>query len=340
MDNEKKEINDPAEGFTIFSSVWRIAAIFFMGFSVFLMVSTMMLQFLTKSGTQVTVPDVTGKRFVDVYNSLIRKDIKPDLSFKDINDLDDGIILKQSPEAGSVIYENEKLKLLVSRSEILIDVPNVAGVSYAMAVNKLKNLHFNEKPVSLSIGMVTYIPSEKTADNIVISQLPPAGERVKPERRVNLLVSAGKTAVDAVMPEVTGQSVDLCYDLLLAKGVFIDIEVVQTVTPADSGIISVQSPAAGTVLKKDDIVKLKTSLYPSKEKPYSAYDICEYKIPSDEQPGIYEAYVEDNTSKRVRFYKRMKPGEIIRFPFHRNGNAKVTILRDKEKVRVLNINAD
>ena len=40
-----------------------------------------------------------------------------------------------------------------------------------------------------------------------------------PDRRVNMLVSAGRTGVDMLMPDITGQSIDLCFDLLLAKGV-------------------------------------------------------------------------------------------------------------------------
>lgn len=340
MSTDKSANPKEEQGLTIFGTLWRIAVIFFLGFSVFLIISTMMLQFLTKSGSEVIVPDVTGKQFMSVYNSLSRRELLPDISYRDVYDMDDGIILEQSPEAGKSVPEGTKVKLKVSRSAILIDVPILAGTSFAMAKNKLKNLHFNEKPVSLPLGMVTYLPSDKTAENIVIAQIPPAAQKVKPDRRVNLLVSAGKLGADQNMPDVAGQSIDLCFDLLLAKGYFIDEDIVNTNDPNQNGIVFAQNPPKETALNRGDTAKLKVYYYPAKERPYYSYEKIEYKIPADEKEGIYEAYIEDHNSKRTRFFKKMKPGEDIRFVFYRTGNAKVTILRDKKSIRVFGINAD
>ena len=203
--------------FTYFRPVGRIALIFFVGLSFYLFVSTITLLLLTKPDREVKVPDVVGKQFVDVCNGLVRKGLKPEVRFQDVYDITSGTILNQYPEGGEIVYEGGALKLLVSRSALYVDVPNLTGIELPFAVNKLRNLHSHNRSVSLAIGATTYIPSDKTAENIVLDQSPKAGEKVTPDRRVNILVSAGKIEGDMLMPDVTGQSIDLCLDLLLSK---------------------------------------------------------------------------------------------------------------------------
>src|SRR4030042_2229750 len=113
----KKNCAAGKEKFKFFGSTGRIAVIFFIGFSLFLLISSIILIILTKPEREVVVPDVEGKRFVEVYNSLIRKGIRPDIKFKDIADIDDGMVLSQYPKKGKVVPENSKIKLVVSRSE-------------------------------------------------------------------------------------------------------------------------------------------------------------------------------------------------------------------------------
>ena len=161
--------------FSYFKPVKRLALIFFLGFSVYLFVSTMMLIFLTKSSPEVKIPDVIGKRFVDVSNGLTRKGFRTELKFVDVYDIEDGIILNQYPESGRIAYEESKITLTVSRSKFFIDVPNLVGSQLPIAVNKLKNLHYQDKSVSISTGVISYIPSDKTAANVVIDQSPKAG---------------------------------------------------------------------------------------------------------------------------------------------------------------------
>lgn len=334
-DNKKEEIE-----FSYFKPVKRLALIFFAGFSVYLFASTMMLIFLTKSSPEIKVPEVTGKRYMDVSNGLTRKGFKTELKFIDVYDIEDGIILRQHPEGGEVALEGSKLTLAVSRSKFFIDVPNLTGSQLPIAINKLKNLHYQDKSVSIATGMISYIPSEKTAANIVIDQFPKAGTKISPDIKVNLLVSSGSAGVDKKMPDVKGQSVDLCFDLLMAQGLTIKQEIVKTGDMNRSGLIESQSIAAGTPLKEGDTVTLAVNYYQLTEHPYSAYEFIEYTIPSDSEKGLYEAVIEDNHSKRIRYSANAAPGEKIRFVFNRVGNSKIYIDRDKKNIRVMSIRVD
>lgn len=336
-DIDKDENSEQEVEFKYFKPVKRLALIFFIGFSVYLFVSTMMLIFLTKSTPEVKIPDVIGKRFVDASNGLTRKGFRTELKFEDVYDIEDGIILNQYPESGKIAYEGSKITLLVSRSKFYIDVPNLAGSQLPIAVNKLRNLHYQDKSVSISTGVISYIPSDKTAANVVIDQSPKAGSKISAEVKVNLLVSSGSAGVDKKMPDLTGQSIDLCYDLLLAKGLIVNEEIVKTDDINKSGLINSQSIPTDTLIRDGDIVTVAVNYYSLTEHPYSAYEIIEYLIPSDQPNALYEAYIEDNYSKRIRFSRPSGPGQKVLFLFQRVGNAKIYINRDKKNIRVLSI---
>lgn len=328
------------EKFKYFGQIGRIAVIFFIGFSLFLLISTIILIFLTKPEREVVVPDVEGKQFIEIYNSLIRKNIKPDIRFRDIADIDDGTVLSQYPKKGKVVPANSKIKLVVSRSRYSIEVPNLVGKELPLALNNLKNIHRHEKTLSLGTGVISFIPSDTVSDNIVLDQSPRAGEKIRPERKINLLVSSGKNAPDALMPNVTGQSIELCYDLLRAKGLTVNQEIVPTDDIAASGMIVSQTPARGAAVAKGDACTVRVSWYPIEKHPYAAFEKVEYQIPADEPPGLYEAYIEDGHSKRIRFAKKAGPKDKIIFIFRREGNAVITFRRDKKRIDDTEIDVD
>lgn len=342
-ETENKNTENKGAGdieFSYFKPVKRLALIFFAGFSVYLFASTMMLIFLTKSSPEIKVPEVSGKRYMDVSNGLARKGFRTELKFVDVYDIEDGIILKQYPESGEVALEGSRLTLTVSRSKFFIDVPSLTGSQLPIAINKLKNLHYQDKSVSISTGVISYMPSDKTAANVVMEQYPRAGTKISPDVKVNLLVSSGSAGLERKMPDVTGQSMDLCFDLLLAQGITIKEEIVKTSDINRSGVIESQSIAAGTPLKDGDSVTLVVNYYQLTEHPYSAYEYVEYTIPSDGEAGLYEAVVEDNSSKRIRYAANAGPGEKIKFVFQRVGNSKIYIDRNKKNIRVMSINVD
>lgn len=321
--------------YAYFKPIGRIALIFFIGLSAYLFISSIVLLFLTKPDREVRVPGVVGRQFSDAYNGLVRRGLRPELKFRDVYDIDEGIILDQYPDPGDIVYEGSSLKLTVSRSAVFIDVPNLIGVELPFALNKLKNLHSHNRSIALPPGVISYVPSKKTADNIVIDQSPKAGEKVTPDRRVNLLVSSGAIEGEMSMPDIVGQSIDLCFDTLLARGLFVDEEVIESGLKEESGIVKAQSPDKGAAVSRGDTVRLKVAYYKPVERLYYAYERVEFNIDKDEDPGLYEAYVEDAGPKRIAFSRNMKPGQKMDFVFRRNGYARVSIVRNKKSLKTI-----
>ncbi|HEY1406275.1 MAG TPA: PASTA domain-containing protein, partial [Spirochaetota bacterium] len=96
----------------------KVFILIFVYFTLFLVVSSIILMILTKPEGEVKVPDVTGKKFTTVYGMLSRKDVKPVIKFYDTFDVEDGVILAQYPEPGAVISEGDRIKLTVSRNNL------------------------------------------------------------------------------------------------------------------------------------------------------------------------------------------------------------------------------
>lgn len=308
-------------------------------FFIFMLVATLMLIVLTRPSGKVEVPSLIGKRFVSVYNTLEGKGLRANINFFDVFDVEDGVVLNQYPESGTIVSEGHRLNLVVSKNKTSVEVPSLVGKNLSIAKNKLKNLHIGKKTVSLGVGVISYIPSEKSSGNIILDQNPKPGEKISPDSKVNLLISAGKVETEMKMPYLKGQSIDLSFDLLLAKGVNVIEEIVE-VGPKRSGKIISQKPYAGEIIKKGSTVKLKIGYYPMKERLFSGYEKIMYKIPEDEKKGLYEAYIEDGSSRRIRYSRILKPEANIEFLFFRKGNARVTILCDKKIIKVFGLNVE
>ncbi|MCU0822626.1 MAG: PASTA domain-containing protein, partial [Spirochaetes bacterium] len=126
-DCEKEHGNNAEYNIFTLKNITRLSIIIFIGLSLYLFISTIVIIFLTKPNKETTVPLVTGKQFISVYNSIVRKGLKPEIKFLDVIDIDNGMILNQYPESGSIVPEGSKLTVTVSRSKAYVSVPNLIG---------------------------------------------------------------------------------------------------------------------------------------------------------------------------------------------------------------------
>ena len=335
---KENQLNEPKLKY--FKPISKIILIMFLLFSLFLFISTIMIVIRTKPAKSVKMPDVVGQRFTDICNSLVRDGLKPEVRFRETFNIENGVVLKQYPESGTVIPEGNIVKLTVSRSGYMLELPNLVGKSLSMAKNSLRNLHYYERNFSLATGVISYVPSEKMPEGVIIAQSPKPGERITPDYHVNLLVSAGAVKDERLMPDVVNQSIDIAYDLLAAKKLNVTQEIVETWDKSLNGLVIEQSQPPQSPLANNASVRLKVALYPVKGHPYYAYEKIQYTIPVSYSDGRFEAYIEDDGQKRVCFSENMKGGQQISFVFHRTGKAKITIMRDKEPLTVMGINVE
>lgn len=150
--------------------------------------------FVSLGPEKLTIPDVTGMKESDAVSTLNNAGFKKVKTSKIYdNVIEAGFVVRLEPSVNTQVSADTEITVYVSMGadpkNRLITVPNLSGMSYEKAINKLKAL-------GLKAGTKTYKNSDAAA-NTVISQNPAANSRVAAGTRVNLVISGKKTAADS-----------------------------------------------------------------------------------------------------------------------------------------------
>ena len=182
------------------------------------------------------------------YDELISSN-KYDYEFvleqKKTDEVEPGIVVDQSPEAGS------QVKLVVSASMDDINVPNI----YNLNDEKAKKALSNE---GLTNYKFTTISSETVEEGLVVYTEPKAGTVVSSDTQIVVFVSSGPTTKEVVnieVPDVTGLKQEGARAFLEKMG-FKNVNFVTQDDLRPKGVVISQSPAAGSSATADDKIKV------------------------------------------------------------------------------------
>ena len=131
-------------------------------------------------------------------------------------------------------------------SNASVDVPNVVGKQVTVAKHILEDNHLR---VTISEVSNPDVPAGQ-----VISQCPEAGESVKEQRPVHLVVSKG--VGDITMPDLTGLTLDQAKSRLKDLGLVIGKITNESDNSKDDGIILMQSPPGDSKVNKGATVDI------------------------------------------------------------------------------------
>lgn len=188
------------------------------------------------------------------YDELISSN-KYDYEFvleqKKTDEVEPGIVVDQSPEAGSKVISGSQVKLVVSASMDDINVPNI----YNLNDEKAKKALANE---GLTNYKFTTISSETVEDGLVVYTEPKAGTVVSSDTQIVVFVSSGPTTKEVVnieVPDVTGLKQEGARAFLEKMG-FKNVNFVTQDDLRPKGVVISQSPAAGSSATADDKIKV------------------------------------------------------------------------------------
>lgn len=162
-----------------------------------------------------------------------------------------GIVISQSPEAGTKVIDGSQVKLVVSASIDDIEVPNI----YNLNEDKAKKALSLE---GLNNYTITTVSSESVEEGLVVYTEPKAGNVVSSDAQIIIYISSGPTtAVEetAVIPDVKGLTQEGARAFLEKYG-FKDITFSTEDTVVAKGVVLSQSPAAGTTVPIDQRIKV------------------------------------------------------------------------------------
>lgn len=205
---------------------------------------------VSKGVEDKTIPNIVGKTLSDgVFILESNGYIKGGVS-QENSELPNGIIIRQSPEAGSRADNGAKVSLVVSLGQKAetTTVPKLVGLD----VNDAKAVIEKEK---LAVGNIDYAPSHTFAQNIVIKQSIVAGSAVDTGTPVNITISTGPdessgSVVIQIPIQYQGAQNEVFYLTVMvsdSKGVTTPINYEQRIKSDGSETFSVTGTGKGSV---------------------------------------------------------------------------------------------
>lgn len=148
---------------------------------------------------QVEVPDVVDKPVNEAKAAIKDAGLKVgEVTEESSEDIEEGNVIRQSPEAGFEVDTGDEVDLVVSSGPEAVRVPDVINQSQESATEEIE-----------AAGLVVAVetaPSDDVDEGLVISQDPGPGEEVEPGDTVRILVSEGSE--EREMPNVIGADAD------------------------------------------------------------------------------------------------------------------------------------
>ena len=197
----------------------------------------------------IGVADVVGRIESDARNTLTSQGFKVSVVKAYSDTVAAGVVISQSPAAGTSLVKNSTVALVVSQGQEFILVPNVTGLTQTIAGNTLNDL-----------GLKTSIKEEFSGTvpkGSVISQSPNVGSKAKKDDTVTLTVSKGKEQV--TVPNVVGQGKSAAENALKASGLRVNYQESYD-DKVQAGYVISQDPSGGTTAFSGDLVTLTVSL--------------------------------------------------------------------------------
>lgn len=165
---------------------------------------------LVHSRSEISIPDVRGKRAEEAMRMLDAADLNPIVSDTVAHQkIASDYVVYQNPVAGNVVREGRNVFLTVSGGEEHITMPDLAGRS-------LRDARIVLDRVELKVGKISYEASDMPAETVV-GQNVPSGRKIRKNTVIEITVSGGES-VQIEVPYIIGLSLDEAQRKLLDSG--------------------------------------------------------------------------------------------------------------------------
>ncbi len=218
-----------------------------------LLVDRVMMPAVVHSGRECILPDITNLSLGEAKKVLQKTDLSLQVLAQEYNPLNPpGIILSQSPPPQTKVKKGRIVKVVVSKGEKMVLVPDLRGVSLRQAEIMLR-----EK--DLEVGEINWAPSNSLPENVVVESSPSFDLSVPSGMSVNLKVSLGASLDTVMMPGLVGTSLEKTRSILKDLGLEVGKIRYETKDYLPPETVLEQFPQEGTEIEKGTKVNLKVS---------------------------------------------------------------------------------
>ena len=321
MDTEVLEEEEESQD-GIFAKLGSLPRKYIFGGALFAFILAFLWAFLSFgnfwSNSTVDVPNVVGKQLSVATRLLEERHLRVSSSEVTNSDVPAGQVISQSPEPGESVKEQRLVHLVVSKGAGDITIPDLQGMSFDQAREKLKSL-------GLSIGKVTYVSDTSKDDGVVISQGLQAGGKASKGATVDITVNQTKSSTIEI-PNVVGMTIKEAKEALGNLGLSISKI---SGSNEDTAIVTDVSPAPGSAVKRDESVSLvgeaktdKKDAQSSKNSGITKGEI-DVTVPNGKPSQHIKVVIIDDEGSRVVYDGTNAPGDRIVKRVSGSGNVRV-----------------
>ena len=271
------------------------------------------------SNSTVDVPNVVGKQLSVATRLLEERHLRVSSSEVTNSDVPAGQVISQSPEPGESVKEQRMVHLVVSKGAGDITIPDLQGMSFDQAREKLKAL-------GLSIGKISYESDSSKDDGVVISQGLQAGGKASKGATVDITINQTKSTTVEI-PNVVGMTIKEAKEALGNLGLSISKI---SGSNEDSAVVTAVSPAPGSSVKRDESITLVGQPKDGKKdganaKQGTTKGVVDVTVPNGRASQHVKLVVIDDDGGRVVYDGTNAPGDRIVKSVSGSGNVRVQI---------------
>jgi len=172
-----------------------------------LVVDLIAMPIITRHGAEFVLPDLKGQDLAEAKLVLEDLDLGWEIASEEYAPgVEKGRILGQFPISGTMVKSGRSIKVVISKGERMVLVPEIAGLSVRQA-------KLNLATAGLELGDISWAFSDTLPEKVVVLSYPPAGTEVTGGTPVTLMVNRGRFADFTYMPNL----IDLHLDAALLK---------------------------------------------------------------------------------------------------------------------------
>ena len=272
------------------------------------------------SNSTVDVPNVVGKQLSVATRLLEERHLRVSSSEVTNSDVPAGQVISQSPEPGESVKEQRMVHLVVSKGAGDITIPDLQGMSFDQAREKLKAL-------GLSIGKISYESDSSKDDGVVISQGLQAGGKASKGATVDITINQTKSTTVEI-PNVVGMTIKEAKEALGNLGLSISKI---SGSNEDSAVVTAVSPAPGSSVKRDESITLVGQPKDGKKDGANSKQsgatkgVVDVTVPNGRASQHVKLVVIDDDGGRVVYDGTNAPGDRIVKSVSGSGNVRVQI---------------
>lgn len=260
---------------------------------------------------QVMVPNVVGKDLNSAIIELQAKELNARLQLRYSNSSDEGTVLEQKPQPGSIVKAGRKVEIVVSNGAVMNSVENYIGKNVEEVKQDL-NVLFTSGSKNL---VVLHEPYNCKFDNApsgtILAQDPAPGTEIQGRTVLTFVVSKGPENENVSMPQLVGAHLSQLYSAMANARLVFQFTATDN-DSAESVTVIEQSAAEGETLKAYSPVAVRLEL-PKKSKELCG--IYAIKLPTYPYPVDVTVDVVNPNGERTQLVKVKHPGGNFTLPY-------------------------